>query len=104
MTSFAAARTSGLVRADDAEKLFAHSLHFVQASLPAYSLTSVGRHYVLLFYLLVSSPSLPAYPFTRVSRRSVLVHYLLISSASLPTYPFARLASFHDVYSRNRII
>ena len=76
--SSAAARTSGVVRSDDAEKLLAHSLHLIQTSLPTYSFTSVGRRYVLPFYLLVSSPSLPAYPITR-------------------------LASFHDVYSRKRI-
>jgi len=101
--SSAAARTSGLVRSDGAEKLFAHSIHLVRTSRPAYSLTSVGRHYVLLFYLLISSPSLPAYPFTSVSRRYVLLYYLLVSSPSLPAYPFTRLARFLNVYSRNRI-
>ena len=62
--SSAAARTPGVARSDDAEKLFAHSLHLIQTSLPTNSFTSVDRRYVLLFYLLVSSPSLPAYPIT----------------------------------------
>jgi hypothetical protein len=66
--SSAAARTSGVVRSDDAEKLFAHSLHLVQTSLPANSFTNMGGRYVLLFYLLVSSPSLPTYSFTNVGR------------------------------------
>ena len=75
--SSAAARRSGLVRSDDAEKLLPHSPHLTQTSLPAYPFTSMGR-YALPFPLLVSPPSLPADPFTSV-------------------------ASFHDVYSRTRI-
>jgi hypothetical protein len=78
--SSAAARTSGLVRSDDAETLFARSLHLLtQTSLPAYPFTSVGRHYVLLVYLLVSSSSLPTYPFTSLDRHYALLFSLLVS-------------------------
>ncbi|HZC82479.1 MAG TPA: hypothetical protein VE222_12335, partial [Nitrospiraceae bacterium] len=59
------------VSSDDDEKLFAHSLHLVRTSRPAYSFTSVSR-YVVLFALLVSSPSLSSYPFTSVTSVNVI--------------------------------
>ena len=100
--SFAAARTSGVVRSDDAEKLLAHPFHLAQTSLPANSFTIVGR-YVLPFSLLVSPSSLSTYSFTSMGRRYVLLFSLLVSSSSLPAYPFTSVASFHDIYSRDRI-
>lgn len=116
--SFAAARTSGVVRSDDAEKLLAHPFHLAQTSLPANSFTTVGHYvlpfsllvsspslptYVCLFPLLVFSPSLPTYSFTSVGRRYVVLFSLLVSSPSLSAYPFTSLANFHDVYSQDRI-
>jgi len=72
-----AARTSGVVRSDDSEKLLAQFLQLTQTSPPAYSFARVGR-YAFPFFMLVSPPSLPAYPITR-------------------------LTGFHYVYSRDRI-
>lgn len=82
-----------------AENLFARFLHCVRISLPACSFRRVGRRYVPLLYLLVSSPSLPAYPFARVDCRYVPLFYWFVSSPSVPAQPFTSVADFHEVYS-----
>jgi hypothetical protein len=97
-----AARTSGVVRSDDAEQLLTHGPRLIQTSLPTYSFTRVGN-YAFPFLFLVSPPRLPAYSFTSVGRYYALPFYLLKSSPSMPTYPFTGLTSFHVVYSRNRM-
>jgi hypothetical protein len=96
-----AARTSGVIRFDDHEQLFAHRPRLTQTSLPTYSFTSVGN-YGLAFLLLVSPPSLPADSFTRAGRCDRLPFDMLESSPSVPAYPVTSVTSGHDICRRNR--